>query len=301
MGQTAVARKMAQILQCAEIETRVLSDVKQMMAVLGQVKGPALVVIHAHQLTEAIAACGTYQGAYFLACVEDIDPAVFQVAQDARVVGVVGMPAPGGPPRPWELLAVANRYSRGQLPLPSTALSWGHFWHERRLRSSNDRKTMVDAVERFCGELQSSRQAQGAAQLADELIMNAIYDAPLDQYGRQRYAHRRREPIELEPQECPTFGFGSDGSKIVISVSDPFGHLSREAVFGGIHRGLTTGTMDTSGGGAGLGMLLIHNTAKILFVDVIPRQTTQVTAVIELDVAPDKLRRLPGSVYYFKH
>lgn len=299
LGQPAVARKVSQILRCAELDTQIVQDLKQLNTAIGQIKGPPLVCLPYSELTAAL---HSHHPAYFIPFVEESDPTVFQIAhKDPRVLGVLGVPAAGSAPRSWELLAAASRVSRATMPVPSSTLSWGHAWHEVRLRSSSDRRAIVDTVERFCGELLTSRQAQGAAQLADELIMNAMYDAPLDVSGRQRYAHRRREPIELEPSEFPTFGFGSDGARIVISVSDPFGHLKREHVFGGIHRGLTTGSMDTSGGGAGLGMLLIHNTAKVLFIDVVSRQATQFTAVIELDLSTDKVRKQPGSVYFFIH
>jgi hypothetical protein len=301
MGQTAVARKIAQIFHCAEVEVRLLQDLRQLLPALNQVTPPVLVCLNSADLGDALQMTQGQKDVDFLPCVEEVEPQVFVTALDPRVVGVLAMAGPGAPPRPWELLSIANRYTQKRLPAPSTALSWGHFWYERRLHGSSDRRAMVEAVERFCSELQSSRQAHGAAQLADELIMNAIYDAPLDAHGRQRYAHRRRDAIELEPSEYPIFGFGSDGARIVISVTDPFGHLSREAVFGGIHRGLTTGTMDASGGGAGLGMLLIHNTAKVLFIDVVPHRTTQVTGVIDLDVPSTQLRRLPGSVHFFSY
>lgn len=299
LPQPAVARKVSQILRCAELDTQIVQDSKQLIAAIQQSKGPALVCLPYAELPAVLASPAQ---ARFVAFVEESDPSVFQTAhKDPRVLGVLGVPAAGAAPRSWELLAVASRCSRATMPVPSSTLSWGHAWHEVRLRSSADRRSIVDTVERFSGELLTSRQAQGAAQLADELIMNAMYDAPLDHTGRQRYAHRRREAIELEPAEFPTFGFGSDGSRIVISASDPFGHLKREHVFAGIHRGLTTGSMDTSGGGAGLGMLLIHNTAKVLFVDVVARQATQFTAVIELDLSTEKVRKQPSSVYFFNH
>jgi hypothetical protein len=308
LGQPAVARKVSQILRCAELDTQIVQDLKQLGAAMAQHAipqpkmphaAPPLVCLGGADLSAALT---SPHPANFIAFVDESEPNIFSVAQkDPRVLGVLGVPVAGAAPRAWELLAAASRYSRATMPIPSSTLSWGHTWHERRLRSSAERRAMVDVVERFSGELLTSRQAQGAAQLADELIMNAMYDAPLDHSGRQRYAHRRREPIELEPAESPTFGFGSDGARIVISASDPFGHLKREHVFGGIHRGLTTGSMDTSGGGAGLGMLLIHNTAKVLFVDVLQRQATQFTAVIELDVSTDKVRKQPGSVYFFNH
>lgn len=294
-----VARKTAQVLQCGGLITKTAAELSE----LSQLETPPSVVcLSAEDLTAGLRLLDGYRDLRAFVSVEEPDPAVFAAAMaDPRIAGIFGLRYHGAPPRPWELIAVARRLSARELPHPQAALTWGHTWHESQLATQSDRERMVEAVGEFCAGWQSSRQASNIAQLADELIMNAMYDAPVDEKGQPKYAHRRKEPIQLLPHERPTFGYGSDGTRIVIAVADPFGGLTREAVFGGLHRSLTTGRMDTSGGGAGLGMMLIHQAAKVVFFDVIPGAKTQVTAVLELDVPPRQMRKLPGSVHFFEH
>jgi len=43
-------------------------------------------------------------------------------------------------------------------------------------------------------------------ELAHELLMNAMYDAPVDVQGRPKYAHDRKQSITLDPEEAPRCG-----------------------------------------------------------------------------------------------
>lgn len=294
-----VARKAAQVLQCGGLVARTAASVNE-LAELDY--APNVVCLPSEDLSTGLRILNGYRDLRAFVSVEEPDPSVFAAAmQDPRICGVFGLRYPGAAPRPWELIAIARRLSAHELPHPQAALTWGHTWHESQLATQSDRERMVENVGEFCAGWQSTRQASNIAQLADELIMNAMYDAPIDEHGRPKYAHRRKEPVQLAPHERPTFGYGSDGTRIVIAIADPFGRLTRESVFGGLHRSLTTGRMDTSGGGAGLGMMLIHQAAKVVFFDVIAGAKTQVTAVLELDVPPRQMRKLPGSVHFFEH
>jgi hypothetical protein len=279
---------------------RTAAEIEELSALAEQ--GLAIACLPAEQLAEGLEALKHLNDLKAFISTEEADPAIFAAAlADKRVKGIFGLRYPGAPPRPWELIAVARRLSTREVPQPRACLAWGHTWIESPLATQVDRERMVEAVAQFCSAVQTTRQASNIAQLADEMIMNAMYDAPHDEDGRPRYAHRRKEPIHLAPHERPIFGYGSDGTRIVISVTDPFGRLTREAVFGGLHRALSTGRMDTSGGGAGLGMMLIYQAAKVVFFDVLPNVRTQVTAVLELDVPPRQMRKIPGSVHYFQH
>src|SRR5262245_35300531 len=105
LGQPAVARKVSQILRCAELDTQIVQDLKQLNTAIGQIKGPPLVCL---PFAELPAALHSHHPAYFIPFIEETDPSVFQIAhKDPRVLGVLGVPAPGAAPRSWELLAAA--------------------------------------------------------------------------------------------------------------------------------------------------------------------------------------------------
>jgi hypothetical protein len=302
MPNPALARKTTQVLQCGGVDAAAIASASELATALNRSGRVSMICVPHSELKTAVAACHGMSDVRLFVYVDDADPDLFApTVSEHRVSGVFGLRYPGGPPRPWELISVARRVSGGGVPPPYAPLAWGHEWHERTLGTAEERDATVEAIRAFSSRFQSTRHAQNISQLADELIMNAMYDAPVDAHSRPRYAHRRKEAIRLEPSERPRLGYGSDGARIVISVADPFGRLSRDAVFRGLHRGLREGTIDSSGGGAGLGMTMIYQTAKIVFFDVVPGRITQVTAVTELDVPARQHRRLPGSVHFFVH
>src|SRR5207244_145616 len=122
---------------------------------------------------------------------------------------------------------------------------------------SRDRAVLVaqEFVERIgCPK----RVAEMFGELTHELLMNAMYDAPVGRDGKPKYEHDRRAAIELLPEETPTLRVASDGMTLAVQVIDPFGRLARRHVFAGLLRGLKGGEMDQGRGGAGLGMLKIY-------------------------------------------
>lgn len=204
------------------------------------------------------------------------------------------------PPREWELLWAAKRMVSGESPGLASLLAWGYTGFKETVRTSAQRDACVEGVVRFCEKLNCpGRVREMFGELAHELLMNAMYDAPVDAHGHHLYAADRKAQISLAPEQAATIRCASDGMRLVLSVADPFGGLSRSAVFGGIARGLKGGEMDTSHGGAGLGMLYIYRSSAISIFDVVPGRRTQVTGVYELDTNQREFRTLPRSILYF--
>ncbi|MDQ3370903.1 MAG: hypothetical protein M3680_36250 [Myxococcota bacterium] len=206
-------------------------------------------------------------------------------------------------PRAWELLMVARRLVIPCAPpaLPAY-LDWGFTALELEVRTTADRDVAVGRLQDLVAGLGLPRRlAETCGELAHELIMNAMYDAPVDAAGRPKYAGDRKSAIVLEAGERPTVRAGTDGSHLVLQVRDPFGRLERTHVVDGLARGLDAqgAQLDTSHGGAGLGMMMCHNAASALFFDVARGQHTEVTAVLELDLNQRELRTQARSLHYF--
>lgn len=219
--------------------------------------------------------------------------------QQERLGHLIGRPKDSAP-REWELLWTVKRMLSGESPGLSSMLAWGYTGFKEVIRSTAQRDACVEGVVRFCEKLNCpGRVREMFGELAHELLMNAMYDAPVDATGRPKYAADRKAHIELEPAEAAIIRCASDGMRMVISVTDPFGRLPRKAIFSGIARGLKGGEMDTTYGGAGLGMLYIYKSAAICIFDVVPGRSTQVTGIYELDTNQREFRGLPRSVHYF--
>jgi len=229
-----------------------------------------------------------------------------------RFSHVIGWPGFSSMPRPWELAMVTRRLldPRAKAPALSELLGWGATVMEWSPRTSADRDRAVAGVREICAQAGCSpRLAERVAEAAHELLMNAMYDAPRDARGRARYAHDRRQDLVLEPQEIPTLRLGTDGIHLGLQATDPFGALARHHVFEGLARGLEGASdntpipgalLDTSRGGAGLGMLKLLTASTVLLADVDPGRRTEMSVFWELDTSPRELRGMPKSIHFFE-
>ncbi|MEQ8278618.1 MAG: hypothetical protein RMA76_28975 [Deltaproteobacteria bacterium] len=227
-------------------------------------------------------------------------------SSDRRYGRFVAWPEFASMPRPAELFLTAS-----VLLSPSSGVALdglvlaGAATRTFEPRTTDDLEETVQAVRDL--SLQSGivgRQAERIAVAAHELLMNAMYGAPTTSDGLPKYAHDRKQTIRLERQEIPTVKVATDGSRFGIEVSDPFGRLSREHLFSGVARGLASrdagDVLDTSHGGAGIGLFKIFDAAHSVFIDVRHLRSTRVTAVFDLDVTARDQRAMPTTLCWFE-
>ncbi len=236
--------------------------------------------------------------------------AALQVARhEPRLNSIVGWPAHQSSPRGWELALAARRAFDGgdarALRL-NDLLSWGGSTIKWLVRNSAERDHAVSEVERYAAMAgANSRLLERLAVVAHELLMNAMYDAPVDPAGRPLYAHDRKQQVILDDSEAPTLRFGLDGMTCALEVVDPYGRLQRSHVLGSILRGVESGynahaqVLDTSHGGAGLGFFRMHTACTAVVVDVRPRASTRVLTLFDMDASPREARALPASLHLF--
>ena len=206
------------------------------------------------------------------------------------------------PPRARELLMVARRLLEPQMPTETFVdfLDWGFTGFEERVASTVQRDATVARVHRFVTRLgASNRVGEMLGEVAHELLMNAMFDAPINEHGAPKYAADRKARLTLMDAEQPTFRIASDGSRLVLQVIDPFGGLQRKHVFHGLLRALGRGELDSSHGGAGLGLAMCHNATVALFFDVLPRKRTTITGIFDLDLSLREFRSRAKSLHFF--
>jgi hypothetical protein len=204
-------------------------------------------------------------------------------------------------PRAWEVVMVARRLAQPATTVPLAAyVDWGYQVIELDVRTTADRDAAVAQIQAFVTGLQvPKRVAEMFGELGHELIMNAMYDAPIDASGRPKYASDRKADVRLSDSERPAVRLASDGSRLVLQVRDPFGRLERRHVFDGLARGLAGGELDRSHGGAGLGMMVCHNASTAMFFDVARGRHTEVTALFDLDMNLRELRTQAKSLHFW--
>jgi hypothetical protein len=209
-------------------------------------------------------------------------------------------------PRAWDL-AIAASQARKEgagcswhmlLPAWSMSAVWS-------LYSSFDRDSVMEAVSAHARALLADeRLVEGITEVAYEMAMNAMYDAPADARGHAKYSHDRQRDIALEDDEVPTLWLASDGQTLILQVDDRFGRLRREHILEGISRGLSARTaqgagevLNTAQGGAGLGIFRMFQTATSLIFDVNEGQATRVLALFDLTLRSRDRRMSPASLH----
>src|SRR5262249_14553046 len=216
-----------------------------------------------------------------------------------RLHALVGRASFEVPPREDDLLHIARR-TIAQDSAPFEAhLAWGAQGFAYSLTDAAERDAAVKEVIAFAARLGApKRVGEMLGELVHELVMNALYDAPVDAHGRPRFAHDRKAEIKLEPHDAALLRCASDGVRIAVEVTDRFGRLERKHVFGGLVRALKSGQMDTGGGGAGLGMMVAYRSTTALFYDVEPGRRTRVTGLFDLDLNLREFRLLPKTIHF---
>jgi hypothetical protein len=209
--------------------------------------------------------------------------------------------------RNWEVIYLARRLLAPQEEPPHMAqlMPWGATTVAWQPKNTEQLRQIVHRIEGMCQRLGvESRVATTVSSAAHELLMNAMYDAPVGPDGRAKYAHDRTATIELAPNEVPSLRFTVDGEWIGLDAVDPFGRLPRRRFFEGVLRGHRAmmgaegPAIDTSHGGAGLGLHTLYASGAVLRAELTPMTQTHVSWVFDRSSSRKDRSRTPRSLYF---
>lgn len=129
-------------------------------------------------------------------------------------------------------------------------------------------------------------------QCIDELVMNALYDAPVDSTGHPVFAGvPSATRVTLRTDATVQLRCGWDPHTFVVAVRDEFGALSRATILSHLAKGARMS--DPAGrrvGGAGLGLYLTVSSANVAWFEVTPGQSTDVLCAFDRE----EIRDVPG-------
>jgi CRP-like cAMP-binding protein len=182
-------------------------------------------------------------------------------------------------------------------------LSWGTEVFEIPVTGSEQRPEIIAKLEEYLDSIAiRGPLKRKCTRVAEELLMNAIYDAPTDASGKPLYNHvERGNPIELKPNEYATFRYACDGAFLAISVVDPFGGLNRKTIIDYLERCFAReiGTDVADKGGGGNGLFQIIQSSSLTAFNVRPRKCTEVIALLNVNIQMEKISTHP-SFHYFE-
>ncbi len=204
-----------------------------------------------------------------------------------------------------ELIAPVRKIIHNDIFGLDKYLTWGVQTFKYVLNGSEDRHQPLKDVRDCLDRLGANRRLSGLAQtVADELITNAVYNAPADEQGRPKYASRSRtEPVNLLPDEAVEVSFATDGKLFGICVADPFGRLESHTVRQYLRKCFMQGEnqIDSKQGGAGLGLYYIFQSLNHFIINVAPGARTELIGLLDISGTFRDFALQAKSLHLFLH
>lgn len=183
-----------------------------------------------------------------------------------------------------ELTITTQKLIRGDLFGAEKYLLWGTDLQETHLARSSQRSELIgELAERVRARGQSARVASMAMLVADELISNAVHNAPVDEGGvHYRQELPRDRELPLDERHRVRLRWGCDARYLAIEVTDWFGSLDQHAILNALARS----DVRQAGGGAGMGLALTYRSCDQLVFNIAPGARTEIIALIDVRYPP---------------
>lgn len=169
-------------------------------------------------------------------------------------------------------------------------LSWGADVQSKPIFSSKQRPDLINEVDQYFEKLGVRRANRDRVKVVlEEMLMNAIYDAPVGADGKSLYNHMPRTvELMLKPEEQGTVRWATDGMLIAVSVQDPFGSLKGSVILKYLESNYAGDVQDMNSkegkGGAGRGLHQIVENSDLVVFNVEPGKKTEAIALFNVEV-----------------
>ncbi len=179
-------------------------------------------------------------------------------------------------------------------------LTWGVEVQKKMVSSSSQREELREEMAVYFKKMGVRQTVLDRMNtVAEEMLMNAIYDAPVDTQGQSVYNHiSRKQEVELETHQKSQLSYASDGVLLAIAVKDPFGALSKDTIISYLiscYQG-EAGSLNSAKGGAGRGLHQIIENADLTIFNVKRGVRTEVICLFNID---GQKREAQPSFHYF--
>jgi CheY-like chemotaxis protein len=184
-------------------------------------------------------------------------------------------------------------------------ISWGVDVQTMPVTGSTQRQQVLSEIDQYFEKIGVRRANRDRVQaVLEEMLMNAIYDAPTGADGKSLYNHLpRTEEVHLKAEEQGMVRYATDGMLVAVSVQDPFGSLQGsiilrylEANYGGTAQDINV-SQGKGGGGRGLHQIVENSDLVVFNVD--PGKRTEVIALFNVEVK-EKAHQNPSFHLFIK-
>lgn len=149
------------------------------------------------------------------------------------------------------------------------------------LNHTHQKQEAAEAVRQYLLSAKlPARIANMIANAVDELIMNAMFDAPCDDFGKSIYSSTSRtQERNLNGKEKVQLTLAFDGFHVGVNVTDHFGSIDRQRLLNHVSANYKDRdyTVKQGQAGAGLGMASVYNSGASLIYHCDVRSKTETT------------------------
>jgi len=180
--------------------------------------------------------------------------------------------------------------------------------HYARIRDFEGRGRAIDTVLEFAEQSKMRRQVRTAiGAVCEELLMNALYDAPVDASGQPIFANvDPHDRVAMGSPRPVSIRYAATDDGFAVAVRDRFGRLAKNTILAYIEKCINSpNQIDRKTYGAGLGLYLVANAAASYVVNVAYGIATEVVCTFDRG-AKSPLRLVgvfvhPGGADMLKH
>jgi anti-sigma regulatory factor (Ser/Thr protein kinase) len=186
-----------------------------------------------------------------------------------------------------EFIASATKALRGNIFGLNKYFPWGVTTFSMVVKSYADKNKAIDVLMQYANLAGVRGPVRERIQtVADELMMNALYHAPVDKDGKELYRDRTlKELVQLPEVPAIEVQYGSTGRYFGLSVRDGGGSLSRERAMQYLLKARsTTPEMEQKVGGAGLGLVSVLRSVSKLVFNLEPGKSTEVVGLFDIEL-----------------
>ncbi|MGQ0505103.1 MAG: hypothetical protein ACT4TC_07250 [Myxococcaceae bacterium] len=187
---------------------------------------------------------------------------------------------------PEDIIVTVQKLLRGDIFGIEKYFTWGVEPVRMVLRRATEKERVISVMQDYANSLGvHPRLVNLYCVVADELLTNAVYNAPVDANGVPRYAELSRDvEVVLKPEEYVEVVLCSDGHRLGIATIDPFGSLRRERLLTYLSKCFQKGPdqVDQKKGGAGLGFYSVFESLSHFVVNIQPGTRTEMIGLIDV-------------------
>lgn len=186
-----------------------------------------------------------------------------------------------------EFISAATKALRGDVFGLAKHFPWGVTTLSMIAQSYDDKHRAIEVLLEYA-ELAGCRSSvrDRIAVVADELMVNALYHAPVDRDGREKYRDKSpREMSQIQGLDAIQIQYGCSGKYFGVAVRDGAGSLTRAKILEYSLRAAHGAKIEDKKSGAGLGLVSVMKSVSKLIFNLHPGNSTEVIAIFDIELA----------------